>query len=32
LKYNVLRNRYAVGGDGNRFLVDTPVDEGPPCR
>jgi eukaryotic-like serine/threonine-protein kinase len=28
LKYTVLRNRYAAGGDGNRFLVDTPVDEG----
>jgi eukaryotic-like serine/threonine-protein kinase len=27
LKYSVLRNRYAVGADGTRFLVDTPMDE-----
>ena len=26
-KYSTLRNRYAVGADGNRFLIDTPMSE-----
>ena len=26
-KFTTLRNRYAVGADGSRFLVDTPISE-----
>jgi len=26
-KFTTLRNRYAVGADGSRFLVDTPMSE-----